>query len=385
MSERAGATARGGRHERGRQRVLLATLLVLLALRRCWRASTCCSSRNRAVEEGNAQMKAGKAEEALAHTTRRWPELPAEPGVHFNRGAALYALSPLRRGGAGVPARHRGQDAPLKAAAFYNLGNAFFKKEKYEEAVEAYKRRWPATPATSAPSGTWSSRCKKKKEEDKKKRRTRRTRTRQEGRQEQGRQEGQEGQDKDKDDKKDDDKKDEQARTSRRTRTRPEQGQAGHSRTREPSSSRPSRIRPSRPAEPASSNGSLSRSTEPTSRPRTRRARPAGKEPPRTPATCRDRGHPRQPRAQPQGARAGAGPAARAPPQAPGQGLVDPVRVARGTRRRRAGRVRWLAPAGLRAGAGAARAGAGRRAPPTFVARVDRTQVAPGRAVRSTR
>jgi Ca-activated chloride channel family protein len=28
----------------------------------------------------------------------------------------------------------------LKAQAFYNLGNAFFKKEKFKEAIEAYKR-----------------------------------------------------------------------------------------------------------------------------------------------------------------------------------------------------------------------------------------------------
>ncbi|HEX7506381.1 MAG TPA: VWA domain-containing protein, partial [Polyangia bacterium] len=48
---------------------------------------------NRAVESGNASMKSGKAEEALADYDKAVAELPSDAGAHFNRGNALFALS----------------------------------------------------------------------------------------------------------------------------------------------------------------------------------------------------------------------------------------------------------------------------------------------------
>ena len=54
-------------------------------------------SRNSEVEQGNAAMQAGKAEEALAHYDKAVAKLPAEPGVHLDRGSALYGQSSLGR------------------------------------------------------------------------------------------------------------------------------------------------------------------------------------------------------------------------------------------------------------------------------------------------
>ena len=48
---------------------------------------------NRAVESGNASMKSGKAEDALADYDKAVAELPSDAGAHFNRGNALFALS----------------------------------------------------------------------------------------------------------------------------------------------------------------------------------------------------------------------------------------------------------------------------------------------------
>jgi Ca-activated chloride channel family protein len=97
-------------------------------------------SRNGEIEQGNALMKSGNAEEALKHYDKAVAALPAEPGAHFDRGAALYALQRFDDAGQEFLRATEAKDGALKAQAFYNLGNAFFKKEKFKEAVEAYKR-----------------------------------------------------------------------------------------------------------------------------------------------------------------------------------------------------------------------------------------------------
>jgi tetratricopeptide (TPR) repeat protein len=97
-------------------------------------------SHNGEVEQGNALMKSGNAEEALKHYDKAVAALPAEPGVHFDRGAALYALQRYDEAGEEFLRATNAKDGALKAQAFYNLGNAFFKKDKFKEAIEAYKR-----------------------------------------------------------------------------------------------------------------------------------------------------------------------------------------------------------------------------------------------------
>jgi tetratricopeptide (TPR) repeat protein len=96
--------------------------------------------RNSEIEQGNASMKGGNAEEALKHYDKAVAALPAEPGAHFDRGAALYALQRFDEAGQEFLRATEAKDGALKAQAFYNLGNAFFKKEKFKEAAEAYKR-----------------------------------------------------------------------------------------------------------------------------------------------------------------------------------------------------------------------------------------------------
>jgi tetratricopeptide (TPR) repeat protein len=97
-------------------------------------------TRNGEIEQGNASMKSGNAEEALKHYDKAVAALPAEAGAHFDRGAALYALQRFDEAGQEFLRATEAKDGALKAQAFYNLGNAFFKKEKFKEAAEAYKR-----------------------------------------------------------------------------------------------------------------------------------------------------------------------------------------------------------------------------------------------------
>jgi tetratricopeptide (TPR) repeat protein len=145
-------------------------------------------SRNSEVEKGNAAMQAGKAEEALAHYDKAVAKLPAEPGVHLDRGSALYALSRFDEARQEfLRATEGGQDQTLKASAFRNLGNALSKLDKHKDAVEAYKRALALNPADKAAKWNLEIALRKQKEEEKKQ---------------------QDDKDKNKDDKNKDDKKD---------------------------------------------------------------------------------------------------------------------------------------------------------------------------------
>jgi len=168
------------------------TRLAVLAL--CfplWTAFDPIRSPSAAVEEGNAKMKAGKADEALPAYDKAVAELPNEPGAHFDRGTALAALSRFDEAGEEFLRATEAKDPALKASAFYNLGNAFAKKDKFKEAIEAYKRSLALNPKDERAKWNLELALKKKREDDKKK-------------------EDQDKKDKDdkKDDKKDQDKKD---------------------------------------------------------------------------------------------------------------------------------------------------------------------------------
>jgi Ca-activated chloride channel family protein len=121
------------------------------------------------VEAGNAALKAGKAEEALAHYDKAVGKLPADAGAHFDRGAALYALSRFDEAGQEFLRATEAKDGALKAAAFYNLGNAFFKKDKFKEAVEAYKRSLGLNPADKLAKWNLEIALRKEKDDDQKK------------------------------------------------------------------------------------------------------------------------------------------------------------------------------------------------------------------------
>ena len=126
-------------------------------------------SRNRDVEQGNAALQAGKPEDALAHYDKAVAKLPAEAGVHFDRGAALYALSRFEEAGKEFLRATEGQDEGLKAAAFRSLGNALAKQEKHKDAVAAYKRALALRPDDKAAKWNLEIALRKQKEEEEKK------------------------------------------------------------------------------------------------------------------------------------------------------------------------------------------------------------------------
>jgi tetratricopeptide (TPR) repeat protein len=125
-------------------------------------------SKNADVEKGNAAMKAGKAEEALGHYDKALARLPQDAGAHYDRGAALYALSRFDEAGEEFLRATQAPDTGLKASAFFSLGNAFSKKEKWKEAIEAYKRALALRPEDQAAKWNLEVALAKKKEEEKK-------------------------------------------------------------------------------------------------------------------------------------------------------------------------------------------------------------------------
>jgi tetratricopeptide (TPR) repeat protein len=149
--------------------VRTATVLAVLPLLPFLVAFEPLKSSNKDVEQGNLRMKAGKAEEALGFYDKAVATLPNDPGVHFDRGTALYGLSRFEEAGQEFLRATEAKDGALKATAFYNLGNAFFKKEKFKEAVEAYKRALTLDPHDARAKWNEEIALQKQKEEEKKK------------------------------------------------------------------------------------------------------------------------------------------------------------------------------------------------------------------------
>jgi tetratricopeptide (TPR) repeat protein len=120
-------------------------LLALAALLACG-GFDLLRSRNRAVARGNELLKAGKAKDALAEYDRARQQLPDDPGVRYDRALALYELGQLDEARAELQRAGEGHATGLKALASYNQGNVFAKQQKWQEAVEAYRRALAADP-----------------------------------------------------------------------------------------------------------------------------------------------------------------------------------------------------------------------------------------------
>jgi Ca-activated chloride channel homolog len=91
------------------------------------------------IEEGNRQLQAGKADKALAAYDRAVQALPEEPIAHFDRGVALYQLGKFPEAQKEFQRASEGHDASVKADAYYNMGNALLKQDRFKEALDAYK------------------------------------------------------------------------------------------------------------------------------------------------------------------------------------------------------------------------------------------------------
>ncbi|HEU5060088.1 MAG TPA: tetratricopeptide repeat protein [Kofleriaceae bacterium] len=112
------------------------------------------------VDRGNGAYKEGKYAEALGHYDAA-QQRGDDPRIQFDRGAALYKLGEQAQDPA-EKARLMEQaeqaferaadtgDARLKSDAYQALGNTLYQRERYEEAVDKYRRALRADPQNDA-------------------------------------------------------------------------------------------------------------------------------------------------------------------------------------------------------------------------------------------
>ena len=158
-----------GERRRGAKPKSLPGVVAMVALLPLLGAWNPLERNNRAVEEGNASLKSGKPEEALAAYDKAVAELPGDAGAHFNRGNALFALSRFEEASAEFLRATQAAAPGLRASAFYNLGNSYFKNDKYDDAIAAYRHALTLDPSHSRAKWNLELALQKKREEEKKK------------------------------------------------------------------------------------------------------------------------------------------------------------------------------------------------------------------------
>lgn len=126
-------------------------------------------SSNGNVEQGNAQLQAGKPKEALDLYNKAAKDLPDEPGVQYNRGVALHRLGQFEKAREAFAAATAASEPTLKQRSFYNLGNAWFELKKYKEAADAYRQALRLEPGHRASKWNLELALKRIRDEEKKK------------------------------------------------------------------------------------------------------------------------------------------------------------------------------------------------------------------------
>ncbi|MDZ4697126.1 MAG: tetratricopeptide repeat protein, partial [Deltaproteobacteria bacterium] len=123
---------------------------------------------NANIEAGNAALKSGNAQAALGFFEKATQTGGIDPGVQLNVGLALSALGKHDEATQAFLQASGARDTTLKATAFYNLGNGFFRGEKWAEAIEAYKRSLTLAPKNANAKWNLEIALQKKVDQDKK-------------------------------------------------------------------------------------------------------------------------------------------------------------------------------------------------------------------------
>ena len=128
---------------------------------------------NRHIERGNTEFKGGKPAEALKLYDKALhqdglADPQARAATEFNRGAAFSALGKTDEAGQAYLEATKSKDNSLRARAFYNLGNTFFKGEKWSESLEAYKRSLMLDPHNRDAKWNLELALRRKKDQDEK-------------------------------------------------------------------------------------------------------------------------------------------------------------------------------------------------------------------------
>ncbi len=127
------------------------------------------TSENQDVVDGNKLLASGKPAEALEDYDEAARSLPNRNAVHLNRGLALVQMGDEQIDQAmqafKLASEGDGTDK-VRARALFNLGNTFFKKEDYEEAIRTYQKSLMLVPGNK--DVAWNLELAKQKQQEKK-------------------------------------------------------------------------------------------------------------------------------------------------------------------------------------------------------------------------
>ena len=118
---------------------LAASLATLLAVFTASVTDVGAQDSRRLVEEGNALYEEGKFAEAHERYLEALAASPSSSLINFNDGNALYSGSDYDRALEAYRAAIMAGDGGVVAPAWYNVGNAFFRQQKLQESLDAYK------------------------------------------------------------------------------------------------------------------------------------------------------------------------------------------------------------------------------------------------------
>ncbi len=92
------------------------------------------------VRNGNSEYKEGNFQEAEKEYRKALMEKPGYAKGTFNLGDAMYEQENYEESTKlFTEVVERSNDAAQKSAAYYNLGNTFMNEKKYKESIDAYK------------------------------------------------------------------------------------------------------------------------------------------------------------------------------------------------------------------------------------------------------
>lgn len=94
----------------------------------------------RLIEKGNDAYQAGKYDQALEAYRTAEAELKDSPNLHYNIGGALHQAGQIDEAIEQLKLATLAENKNVAERANYNLGNSFYRKQDFQNAIESYKR-----------------------------------------------------------------------------------------------------------------------------------------------------------------------------------------------------------------------------------------------------